>query len=192
MATDSARSAPRPVQPGDVTLGALFLAFVEIALSSFGGALAWARRVLVERRGWLGAREFGEMLGLCQALPGPNVVNLSIFLGTRYHGLAGAAVAFAGFILVPLLVVLLPLALLYTYGGHLELVRSALHGVASAAAGLLLATGLKMVWPYRREPWALGIGALAFGGVGLLHWPLLAVVAVLAPLSIGLAWRRGT
>ena len=69
--------------------------------------------------------------------------------------------------------------------------RSALHGVASAAAGLLLATGLKMAWPYRREPWALAIGALAFGGVGLLHWPLLAVVAVLAPLSIGLAWRRG-
>jgi chromate transporter len=191
MTLDPPRSAPHPVQPGDVTLGALFLAFVEIALSSFGGALAWARRVLVERRGWLGAREFGEMLGLCQALPGPNVVNLSIFLGTRYHGLAGAAVAFAGFILVPLVVVLLPLALLYSYGGHLDLVRAALRGVASAAAGLLLATGLKMAWPYRREPWALAIAALALVGVGLLHWPLLAVVAALAPVSIGLAWRRG-
>src|SRR4051812_50177220 len=101
MAPDTPRSAPRPIQPGDVTLAALFLAFVEIALSSFGGALAWARRVLVERRGWLGAREFGEMLGLCQALPGPNVVNLSIFLGTRYHGLAGAPVAFGGVILGP-------------------------------------------------------------------------------------------
>ncbi|SRR5581483_269160 len=172
-----------------ITLWALFLAFAEIALSSFGGAVAWSRHVLVVRRRWLTEREFAELFGLCQALPGPNVVNLSIHFGTRHHGAAGAAVAFAGFLLVPLIVVL-PLVMLYSYGGHLETVRTALRGVAAAASGLLLATGIKLALPYRRDPAALLVAAAAFVGVGLLHWPLLAVLGALAPCSIFLAWRR--
>ena len=43
-----------------VSVGALFLTFAEISLSSFGGALAWARRILVERRQWLSDRQFAE------------------------------------------------------------------------------------------------------------------------------------
>jgi chromate transporter len=88
------------------------------------------------------------------------------------------------------LVVLLPLAMLYQHGALLDVVRQALHGVAAAAAGLLLASGIKMALPYRREPWALLMGLLALAGVGWLHWPLLAVLLVLAPCSITLAARR--
>ena len=178
-----APSAPRP------TIAALFLVFAEISLTSFGGAVAWARRILVERRGWLTERQFAELLGLSQAIPGPNIVNLAIYLGTRQRGAAGALAACLGFLLPPL-VVLVPLGLLYHYGGQLDLVRSALRGVAVAAAGLLLASGLKMALPFRREPWALLMGGLAFLAVGWLHWPLLAVLLALAPCSIALAWRR--
>ncbi len=182
--------ADRPAEAPAITLWALFLAFAEIALSSFGGAVAWSRHVLVVRRRWMTEREFAELFGLCQALPGPNVVNLSIHLGTRYHGAAGAAVAFAGFLLVPL-VVALPLVAVYTYAGHFELVRAGLRGVAAAASGLLLATGIKIALPYRGDPAAVLFAALAFVGVGLLHWPLLAVLFALAPASIALVWWRG-
>jgi chromate transporter len=173
----------------DVSILALFLVFTEISMSSFGGAIAWARRILVDRRGWLTEREFAELFGLCQTVPGPSIVNLAIYLGTRHHGVVGAIAAASGFLLPPL-VVLLPLGILYGQAAHFDAVRAGLHGVAAAAAGMLLATGLKMAQPYRRQPEALVIAALAFLAVGWLHWPLLLVLAVLAPCSIALAWRR--
>ena len=188
-ATDRRDARDQPPSVPSVTLAALFLVFAEISLSSFGGAIAWAQRILVERRRWLTAREFAELLGLCQAVPGPSIVNLAIYLGTRHHGLPGAIAGSLGFLLPPL-VVLLPLGLVYAHGAQLEVVRTALHGVAPAASGLLLATGIKMALPYRREPRALLFGALAFLSAGWLHWPLLPVLLVLAPCSIALAWRR--
>jgi chromate transporter len=178
-----------PLNAPGVTVLALFLVFAEISLSSFGGAIVWARIVLVERRGWLGERQFAELLGLCQSVPGPSLVNLAIYLGTRHHGVVGAIAAASGFLLPPL-VVLLPLGILYQQGAQLEVVRLALHGVAAVAAGMLLATGLKMAQSYRREPIALVMAALALVGVGVLRWPLLAVLVLLAPVSIYLAWRR--
>jgi chromate transporter len=188
-ATGSHDASDLPLNAPDVTVLALFLVFAEISLSSFGGAIAWARIVLVERRGWLGERQFAELLGLCQSVPGPSLVNLAIYLGTRHHGGLGAVAAASGFLLPPL-VVLLPLGILYQQGAQLEIVRLALHGVAAAAAGMLLATGLKMAQSYWREPVALAMAGLALVGVGVLRWPLLAVLVLLAPASIYLAWRR--
>lgn len=188
-ATNPPNGPDLPLNAPGVTVLALFLVFAEISLSSFGGAIAWARIVLVERRGWLGERQFAELLGLCQSVPGPSLVNLAIYLGTRHHGVLGAVAAASGFLLPPL-VVLLPLGILYQQGAQLEVVRLALHGVAAAAAGMLLATGLKMAEAYRREPVALVIAGLALLGVGLLRWPLLAVLVLLAPVSVYLAWRR--
>ncbi|HZS01820.1 MAG TPA: chromate transporter [Chloroflexota bacterium] len=186
---EPADASDLPLNAPDVSVLALFLVFAEISLSSFGGAIAWARIVLVERRGWLGERQFAELLGLCQSVPGPSLVNMAIYLGTRHHGVVGAIAAASGF-LVPPLVVLLPLGILYQQGAQLEIVQAALRGVAAAAAGMLLATGLKMAHAYRREPLALVVAALALVGVGVLRWPLLAVLVLLAPVSIYLAWRR--
>lgn len=60
---------------------ALFLTFSRISLSSFGGAIFWARRELVERRCWLTEREFVDEFALGQLLPGPNVLNLTVMVG---------------------------------------------------------------------------------------------------------------
>lgn len=171
-----------------MSLGGLFLGFFELALSSSGGALAPAHRILVDKRGWLTAREFTEILALCQVLPGPNIVNVAIYVGGRYHGAAGAVAAFAGLLLAPLLVVV-PLMVLYAQSGQNELVRGTFRGVAAAAAGLMVATSLKVALPYRHSPRALLLAALAFVGVSLLHWPLLVVVLLLAPCGVLAAWR---
>ncbi|HLH26596.1 MAG TPA: chromate transporter [Chloroflexota bacterium] len=179
---------PAPPSAPAVPLGSLFLGFFELALSSSGGALAPAHRVLVDKRGWLTNREFTEILALCQVLPGPNVVNLAIYVGGRYHGAAGAAAAFAGLLLAPLLVIV-PLMVLYAQSGQNELVRGAFRGVAAAAAGLMVATSLKVALPYRHSLRAVLLAALAFAGVSLLHWPLLVVVLVLAPCGVVAAWR---
>ena len=71
------------------TLLELFLAFALISLCGFGGVLAWSRRMLVEKRQWMTAEEFNDAYALCQFLPGPNVVNLSVVFGQRIRGPAG-------------------------------------------------------------------------------------------------------
>lgn len=167
---------------------ALFLTFSRISLSSFGGALFWARRGLVERQRWLTEREFVDLLTLGQLLPGPNVLNLTVMVGYRFAGWTGAAASVAGFLGWPCLVVI-GMGLLYQYYGALPPVQQALAGMSKVAAGLLLATVIKLaiVLPRRWRPWLFGV--LAFVGVGVMSWPLLWVMGALAPCAVFLAWK---
>ncbi len=166
----------------------LFLTFSRITLSSFGGALFWARRGLVEQQRWLSEREFAEFLTIGQLLPGPNVLNLTVLVGYRFGGWSGAAVSVAGYLGWPFLVVI-GMGMLYQQFGALPQVQQALGGMSKVAAGLLLATVIKlaMVLPHRLRPWLFGI--LAFLAVGVMRWPLLWVVAALAPCAVFLAWK---
>lgn len=167
----------------------LFLAFFRITLSGFGGTLPWTRRMFVEKKRWMTAEEFNEAYAFCQFLPGPNIVNLTAIFGSRIHGPTGAMAAWAGFLIVPFCVMLLA-AMLYERYGDVEAVRRALSGIAPAAAGLIIATMAKMAAPMFRSlgpaPLVLVATMLA---IGLMRWPLFAVLAVLAPLSIALSWR---
>jgi chromate transporter len=181
---------PQPDVPNShVSRVDLFLAFSRISLSSFGGAIFWARRELVERRRWLGDREFVDVFTLGQLLPGPNVLNLTVIVGHRFAGWTGAAAAVLGFLGWPCLVVV-GMGALYQQYGAVPHVQKALAGMASVAAGLLLATVIKlaMVLPRRWWPWL--VGALAFVGVGILRWPLFWVMGGLAPWAVFAAWRE--
>ena len=168
---------------------ALFLTFSRISLSSFGGALFWARRGLVEQKRWLTEREFVELLTVGQLLPGPNVLNLTVLVGYRFAGWTGAAAAVAGYLGWPCLVVI-GMGVLYQNYGSLQQVQHALAGMSSVAAGLLLATVIKlaMVLPRRWRPWLFG--TLAFVGVGVMRWPLLWVMGALAPFAVAAAWKE--
>ena len=168
---------------------ALFLTFSRISLSSFGGALFWARRGLVEQKRWLTEREFVELLTVGQLLPGPNVLNLTVLVGYRFAGWTGAAAAVAGYLGWPCLVVI-GMGVLYQNYGSLQQVQQALAGMSSVAAGLLLATVIKlaMVLPRRWRPWLFG--TLAFVGVGVMRWPLLWVMGALAPFAVAAAWKE--
>jgi chromate transporter len=175
-------SEPRP------TLWQLFLAFLEMTLSGFGGVLAWAHRSLVERRGWLTDREFTAVLGLSQVLPGGNIINVAVFVGDRFQGLRGVAVALAGLLLAPFAIVLV-LGVWLANPAVAAYSRPALHGAAPVVAGLVLATGIKMARSYRGVPRAWLVAGLTLVAIGLLQLPLLLVLAVVGPLSIALAWR---
>jgi len=165
----------------------LFFAFSQLALSGFGGVLPWAHRTLVEKKGWLTQREFVDTLAMGQLLPGPNIGNMAVMIGYRFAGYTGAAAAFAGLVGGPFLL-MIAAGLLYQTYGTLPLVQQALSGMSAVAAGLVLATGLKMTASLRRHwrPWLFA--ALSLAGVGALRWPLLAVVGGLAPFAIAAAW----
>ena len=180
-------NSPEPHGPR-VTALDLFVAFSVITVSSFGGMLFWTRRLFVARRRWIGEQEFVEIVALAQLLPGVNGFNLAVILGYHFSGLTGAAGALAGFLAAPCLVVA-AIAVLYERYGALPLVQDALTGMAAVALGLLLATGAKMATVLKRRwlPWLFVM--LAFLGVGVMRWPLIAVLVVLAPCAIGAAWK---
>ncbi len=167
----------------------LFAGCVEIASRSFGGAAAWTRYVLVERRGWLTGDEFAETWGVAQLVPGPTVISLAVRIGDRARGVPGALSAFAGIILMPTLGVLLLDALLMRWI-HIDAVRHALVGLGAAAAGLVWAMGLKMGVALGRAPVPLALAALAFTLAGPLGLSLPIVVVALGPPGLFWAWRH--
>lgn len=184
-AASSASAAMATAAPPEprVSAAELFLGFAQTGLRGFGGVLPWARRLVVEERAWLSPGEFTDVLSLCQFLPGPNIVNTSIVIGRRFQGARGALAAVSGLLLPPFCIVLL-LAIVYQRFATLPVVVAAMHGLAAAAAGLTLATGLKMLVALRnpRVMWVLS--ALAFSAVGLLRWPLVPTLLTLVPLAI--------
>jgi len=184
-------AAPPPANIDRPSLYELFRAFALVSLSGFGGALPWARRMIVERKRWMTTEEFNETFALSQFLPGPNLVNFSVVFGSRFGGVPGAAVALGG-LMGPPLVLITVLAAFYARFGDLEVLSRILIGVAAAASGLLIAVVAKMAAPLFTGRWNSGpvIAILAFIGVAIMHWPLPWVFAALAPVSIALAWFK--
>jgi chromate transporter len=178
---------PTPIAPNPLQL---FIAFSLISVSGFGGVLYWSRRMMVDERKWMTAEEFNEAYALCNFLPGPNIVNFSVVFGRQVGGTAGALVALLGLLGPPFLIVTL-LGLIYAYYGDIAALQRVLAGVAAAAAGLTISTGLKMAAPLLRQRpgFAHGVAMAAFLAVGLLSWPIYWVLGVLIPCSVALAWR---
>jgi chromate transporter len=171
----------------------LFVSFTWLALQGFGGVLAVVQRELVEKKHWMTNEEFVEEWAVAQIMPGPNVINLCIMIGSRYFGLRGALAALGGILLVPLLLVLL-IALLYAqYASHPGVI-GALRGMGAVAAGLIVAAGLKLLGSLKKNPLglntSLALGALAFAAVALLRWPLAYVLLGLGAVACVLAYRR--
>jgi chromate transporter len=187
-APEPAAQASAPLRP---SLLELFRAFVAVSLSGFGGALPWARRMIVERQRWMTNEEFNETFALSQFLPGPNTVNFAVVFGARFGGAAGAALAMIGLMGPPLAIVTV-LAFLYERYGDIATLGHILAGIAAAAAGLLVAVIAKMMGPLFAKRWnsAPLVAILAFIGVAVMHWPLPYVFLGLAPFSVALAWLR--
>ncbi|MGF6245485.1 chromate transporter [Paraburkholderia sp. GAS38] len=170
------------------TVSEIFSGFLGLGLISFGGALPLARRAIVERRRWLSASDFTDLLGLCQFLPGGNVINLSVAIGMRFRGLPGALAGLLGLIAGPSLVVI-GLGVLYEHTQNDPHIRHLFAGLAAAAAGLLISMAVKIVLPLWRKPAGAIIAVLGFLAIALLRFPLLPTMLVLTPLSIYLASR---
>jgi chromate transporter len=176
-------------QRQEVSHGELFWGFNKIALSGFGGVMSWARQTIVEERGWLCSEEFTSLFGLCQFMPGPNTLNLAVCIGARFQGASGALISLFGLLFVPFLIII-GFGALYGEFGELPAIQSMLRGIGAVAAGLMLAMGLRMAADLVRRPLLLIFSVLILVGVILLHWPLLALMFGLAPLSIWLSARR--
>lgn len=188
MDAHAAEERPRPTSLRD-----LFISFTLLALQGFGGVLAVVQQELVERKRWMTREEFVEEWSVAQIMPGPNVVNLALMIGSRYFGLPGALAALAGMLAVPTVVVLV---LVFFYGQFADHpgVAGALRGMGAVAAGLITAAGLRLLSTFRHNPLGLpvcvALALAGFAGVAMLRWPLFAVLPGLGAVGCVLAYRK--
>lgn len=173
-----------------VSCVALFSTFLKIGVLGFGGVSGWVRLVLVEERRYLDDREFAELQGVANILPGANTVNLAVLLGNCHQGVFGALSALTGLLLVPLLIIVALGALTENFVA-LPDVANALAGAGAATAGLVIANACKMARGVRPNRPAVVVALLTFLALGILHLPLVATMALAVPASlIALTLRR--
>lgn len=182
-------SGPEAAPGADkATLGGLFSLFFQIGLFSFGGGvLGWLFREAVEKRRWITDTDFLGGLTLAQVMPGINVTNLAVYIGQRLKGAVGSVVAVVAVFTGPFFFVI-GLFMVYARVREIPWAPDFLSGVAAAAVGLFLSVGIKSIRKniLTISQWLVMVAV--FFAVGILRWPLVYVVAVMAPVSVGIAW----
>ena len=158
-----------------ISLFELFKGFATIGVLGFGGVAVMARHVIVEQYQWLTEKEYATILGMGQVLPGANVVNASVVIGDRFQGPKGS--------------ILLAFAMLYDKFAQLPAVNVALTGAGAAAAGMVLATGLKMAIKVKLDLAGWLIAGFAILGILVWQLPMVYVVLALIPTALVItAW----
>lgn len=161
-----------------------FRLWLKLGFISFGGPagqIALMHREVVERRGWVTDRDFAHALNFCMVLPGPEALQLAIYLGWRLHGGWGGVVAGLCFIL-PSVAILLALSFVYVGYGEVPRVEAALFGLKATVVALILQAMLGLA----RRALVRGLHrALALGAFLALAWlgapfPLVLLVAAIA------------
>jgi chromate transporter len=188
--TDPSPPALPASPPHPVSLLAVYRVFFWLGLLSFGGGMsAWMHREVAQVRGWMTDEAFISGFALAQILPGVNSANLAVYIGQHLRGAIGAVVALIGMLTGPFAVVL-AVAAVYHRLIDLPGFAAATAGVAAVAVGMLMRLGVVLTKRVPRRAVAYAAMAATFGAVGVLQWPLVPVVAVIAPLSIAAAWPR--
>ena len=155
--------------PADVTLGEIFLAFLLIGATSFGGGVvAYLRSSLVSKHQWIDDPTLVQMLSISQTLPGLNATNMAILVGDRLRGVSGAIVAIVG-VCLPGGLIMCAVGVAYGLHGDRPAVTAMLHGIAAAAVGLILAVTVQIGRKSLQGLSDLGFVAIAVSGIHLLN-----------------------
>jgi chromate transporter len=138
-AKPSVEVVPSASPVAQVSIGQIFLEFLIIGATSFGGVVPYLRGSLVTKQHWIDDKEFVEMLSISQSLPGLNATNMAILVGEKLRGALGSLAAIIG-ICLPGAVLMYIVGMFYRIHGDHIWVTAALKGVAAAAVGLILST----------------------------------------------------
>lgn len=161
----------------------LFSGFMQLGLMGFGGVLPLAHRMVVEDRQWLDTEEFSHLLGICQILPGGNIINMAVAIGYQFQGIKGAVSAVLGLIFAPTLIVVL-LYELYAQFQNIPTIKHMIEGLAAAAAGLLFAMGFKMLKPLMHNYLTYLTIGLTFVFMWIFKIPLLLTLVILLSINL--------
>ena len=152
-----------------------------IGCTGFGGPpahIALLRRLCVQRRQWLDAKEFEDAVAVCNLLPGPASTQLAIFCAWRVRGRAGALVGGAAFI-IPGLVAILALSALFLTGSPPWWARAAGAGAGAAVAAVAVQAGSSLIpasWARAAAGWRWIAYLVVAGVAAILLGPWLVLV----------------
>jgi chromate transporter len=175
-----------------VTLPTVLREWSRLGLIGFGGPpahIALLRELVVERRGWIDAREFEDANAACQLLPGPASTQLAIYCAQRVGGMRGALVGGFGFI-VPGLVMVLAIAALALGDAPPAWIAGVGAGAGAAVIAVVAQAGISLGRSSLRTRRSVLYAAAGFVAV-VTAGPYVVLVLLAAGL-IELAWRRRT
>ena len=179
--------APQPISPPPFVEAARFWA--KLGFVSFGGPagqIAILHREVVEHRHWLDEREFTRALNFCMLLPGPEALQLAIFLGWKMHGIRGGLVAGLGFIL-PAVLLLFALSYVYVTHGSLPWVSALLYGLKAAVVALVLQAMVRIARRALKSSLHVALALASFVALEFAHVPFPVVLLLAAAVGAYLA-----
>lgn len=188
--TDTHRTTPNP---GQGTASEVFVTFLKLGLTSFGGPVAhlgYFRDELVTRRQWLSDSAYADLVALCQFLPGPASSQVGLALGMRRAGWLGALAAFTAFTLPSALILMLFALTATAIPGPVG--TGALDGLKIVAVAIVAQAvwGMARTLCPDRERAAIAVGAV--GLLAVLPGSPGMIAAIAAGALAGLALGRGT
>jgi chromate transporter len=149
------------------TLGEAFKYWLKLGFISFGGPagqIAMMHQELVERRRWISEHRYLHALNYCMLLPGPEAIQLAIYISWLMHGVRGAVMAGVLFFL-PAFVLLSLLAWIYLSFGDVPAVQGVFYGIKPAVVAVVLFAAWRIGSRSIRNEVLFGIAALAFVGI---------------------------
>jgi len=167
-----------------VSVWQIFLQFLIIGATSFGGVVPYLRDRLVTKTQWVDDKEFVEMLSISQSLPGLNATNMAVLVGEKLRGVTGAIAGLFGMCL-PGAVLMFAVGIFYHLHGDHPWSTAALKGVAAAAVGLILSTVVGLSKKALSHKFDFVFMAATVLAVNRLHWSVpraLIIVGILAIL----------
>jgi chromate transporter len=153
--------------PAPVTLGGAFKYWFKLGFISFGGPagqIAMMHQELVEKRRWISEQRYLHGLNFCMLLPGPEAIQLAIYISWLMHGVRGAIVAGVLFFL-PAFLLLSLLAGVYLTWGHVPLVQGIFYGIKPAVVAVVLYAAWRIGSRALKNAVLWSIAALAFIGI---------------------------
>ncbi len=168
------------------TLGGIFLSFLKIGLTGFGGGLAviaQIRTLAVYKRHWFTEHDFAEAFALAQSLPGTSAGNAVTYIGLRLRGWRGACVAMAGFIL-PSMLMMIVLAILYRHLREIPDTEHLFHGLNAAVVALIAVTAWRIGKNTLTKQWQWAVTLFAFISVAVFSATIIEVVLAAGLIGI--------
>ena len=124
----------------------LFITFLKVGLFTIGSGysmLVLAQRYVVDTYHWLTIQEFTDLVAVSEITPGPIMVNLATFVGTKVAGLKGAIFSTLGLIVIPFLTLYI-IALKYSQFKNYPIMQNLLRVIRPMAIGFITVAILKL------------------------------------------------
>ena len=178
-----------PSSTASPTLRESVRTWAHVGLNSFGGPagqIAVMHQVVVEKRRWIDEKRYLHALNFCMLLPGPEALQLAIYLGWVLNGVAGGLVAGVLFVL-PGLVVMAVLAGVYSAFGDVSWISAMLFGIQTAVIAIVIQAVVRVGRRSLRTPLLVVLAISAFVALAAFDvlFPYVVVVALIVGWVIG-------